>query len=194
MSTKSSILVLIMLLLTAAGHTQLAAENPMPGGITFLPVTYSQWQEKLAAYKGNILVVDLWATWCAPCVQRFPHMVELSRKYSDRERIRFVSMSLDDRSDPAALELAHKFLIRQNATFDNYRMDEIIPDAFDKFNIQGIPAVFIYDRTGKLRYRLTGDDPNHQFTNEDVERAVKTLLLEGSRSPDQPLRSRHQGS
>jgi len=177
-SRKNSALVLVLACLFAAGCARLSAEKATPGKVTFLPVTYAQWQERLAGYRGNVVVVDLWATWCAPCVQRFPHMVELSRKYSNRQGIRFVSMSLDDRSDPAALDLARKFLIKQNATMDNYRMDEIIPDAFDKLGIQGVPAVFLYDREGNLRYRLTGDDPNHQFTNDDVDRAVQHLLFE----------------
>ncbi len=176
MNSKHGALVLVMVCLFAGGCARLSAEKARPGNVSFQPVTYPEWQEKLAGYKGNVVVVDLWATWCAPCVQRFPHMVELSRKYNGRQGIRFVSISLDDRSDPAALELAHKFLIKENAAFDNYRMDEIVPDAFDKLDIQGIPAVFLYDREGKLRYRLTGDDPNHQFTDDDVDRAVQDLL------------------
>lgn len=176
MDTKGSTLVLALACLFAGSCTRLSAEKALPHEVTFQPVTYSQWQEKVAEFRGSIVVVDFWATWCAPCVKRFPHMVELSRKYQGQAGLKFVSMSLDDRSDPAALDLAHRFLIKQNATFSNYRMDEIVPDAFDKLNIQGIPAVFLYDSQGKLRYRLTGDDPNHQFTNDDVDRALEDLL------------------
>ena len=183
MNKKDWALILVLACLFASGCAGPSALRASPGKVTLLPVTYSQWQERLAGYRGNVVVIDVWATWCSPCVQRFPHMVELSRKYGSRQGIRFVSISLDDRSDPAALELAHKFLIQQNATMDNYRMDEIVPDAFDKLGIQGIPAVFLYDRQGNLRYRLTGDDPNHQFTNEDVDRAVQNLLAESSRRP-----------
>ena len=85
-------------------------------------------------------------------------------------------MSLDDPSDGPALQHAEEFLVKQNAVFDDFRMDEIIPDAFEKLAILGIPAVFIYDGSGKLRYRLTGDNPNRQFTNEDVDNAIKDLL------------------
>ena len=103
-------------------------------------------------------------------------MVQLYQKYGQDGRIRFVSMSLDDRSDTLALEHAKEFLIKQNAVFDDFRMDEIVPDAFEKLCILGIPAVFIYDGSGKLRFRLTGDNPNKQFTNEDVDSAIKDLI------------------
>ncbi len=186
MSAMNRALATAFVCLFAAGCVQLDTGKAQTAGITLQPMTYRQWQEKLAGYRGNVVVVDFWATWCAPCVQRFPHLVELSRKYGGRSGIKFISMSLDDRSDPGALEQARRFLIQQNATLDNYRMDEIMTDAFDKLDIQGIPAVFIYDREGNLRYRLTGDDPNHQFTNDDVDRAVETLLAGESGSTNHP--------
>jgi thiol-disulfide isomerase/thioredoxin len=152
------------------------AVKAQPKPITLQPVTFAQWQQKLAGYKGQIVVVDFWATWCGPCVERFPHMVQLYQRYGRDGKVRFVSMSLDDPGDRLALQRAQEFLVKQNAVFDDFRMDEIIPDAFEKLGILGIPAVFIYDRSGKLHYRLTGDNPNKQFTNEDVDNAIKDLL------------------
>jgi len=144
--------------------------------ITLEPISLSRWQQKLASYRGQIVVVDFWATWCGPCLERFPHMVALASKYGREGRIRFVSMSLDDRDDRPALQRALDFLKRQNAAFENYRLDEIIPDAMEKLDLLGIPAVFIYDRRGELSYRLTGDNPDRQFTDADVEAAIRELL------------------
>jgi len=39
---------------------------------------------KLADYSGKVLVVDLWATWCGPCQQEIPHLIEIAREYKDR--------------------------------------------------------------------------------------------------------------
>jgi thiol-disulfide isomerase/thioredoxin len=148
--------------------------------IILRPLTFAQWQQKLASYQGRIVVVDFWATWCAPCIERFPHMVKLHERYGRTGKVRFVSMSLDDKDDPDALRRAQEFLIKQKAAFDNFRMNEITPDAFEKLDLLGIPAVMIYDEDGKLRHKLTGDNPNRQYTNEDVEAAIK-LMLSGSR-------------
>ena len=144
--------------------------------IVLRPVTFSQWQQNLASYRGQIVVVDFWATWCAPCVERFPHMVKLHEKYATTGKVRFVSMNLDDKDDPEAIRRAQDFLIKQKAAFDNFLMNEITPDAFEKLDLLSIPAVMIYDAGGQLKQKLTGDNPNKQYTSEDVETAIKQML------------------
>ena len=142
---------------------------------TLVPLTHQAWRQELASMKGQIVVVDMWATWCIPCIERFPHMVELAHTYSDRG-VAFVSLCLDDRDDDEAVALAQRFLTEQGAFFANYLMDEVVTQAFEKLDLLGIPAVFIYGPDGELRYRLTGDDPDDQFTDEDVDRAIEELL------------------
>ena len=138
-------------------------------------VTHDEWQRELEAMRGRVVVVDNWATWCAPCIERFPAMVAMSTKWAPAG-VTFVTLSLDDRDDPETAEKVKGFLAKQDARMPNYLMDEIIPDAFDKLGLLGIPAVFVYDESGKLTHRLTGDDPNEQFTEADVEEAVRELV------------------
>lgn len=145
--------------------------------VKFQPIRFEQWQRQLQSMKGHIVVVDVWATWCAPCIERFPHMVQLYDNYKDRG-VEFVSMSVDDREDKAAVEQARQFIRRQKATFHNYLMDENIMQSFEKLGVQGIPDVFLYDRAGRLRYDLNGNDPNHQATLKDVDAALATLVAE----------------
>jgi thiol:disulfide interchange protein len=141
-------------------------------------VTYEELQQQLAARRGAIVVVDLWATWCLPCLERFPHMVQLWRQYSE-QGVRFVSLCLDDPEDAAALTQARRFLAASGAGFDHFLMNEVVTDAFEKLDLLGIPAVFVYDADGTLRHRLTGDDPRDQFTDEDVDEAIRELLATG---------------
>ena len=102
-------------------------------------------------------------------------MVEMSRRFRDRG-VTFVSLSLDNREDRQAVEAARAFVSRQQADFPNYLLDENILQGFEKLDIAAVPAVFVYDRTGQRRFKLTGDDPNKQFTEKDVEAAVTELL------------------
>lgn len=147
--------------------------------VSLTPVTFEQWQQELAALEGRIVVVDMWATWCVPCVERFPKMVELFHEYSPRG-VTFVSMCLDDREDADAIAFAREFLDKQKAVFANYLMDEIVTEGFVKLDLLGIPAVYVYAPDGERRYRLTADDPYNQFTDEDVEDAIQELLAASS--------------
>jgi hypothetical protein len=71
---------------------------------------------------------------------------------------------------------AERFLKEKKAAFTNVLLDENFGDGFDKLNINAIPAVFIFGPDGKEVKRFTMDDPKNQFTYDDVEKAVASLL------------------
>lgn len=169
--------------ITLSSRLPVASDQYSPGkrepatgnSVQLRSVTYDQWLNELASMRGHIVVVDLWATWCAPCVARFPRMIEMANRWRSKG-VTFVSLSLDDRNEPGSFAHVLEFLTDHDARIPNYMMNEVLPDAFDKLNLNAVPAVLIYDAGGKQRYRLTGDNPNHQFTDTDVEAAVKTLV------------------
>lgn len=145
--------------------------------VTLEPITFAQWDRQMQDYRGDIVVVDLWAMWCTSCIKRFPKMVEMNQQYGGKG-VQFVSLNLDDHQNTEAVQQADQFLKEVNATFDNFHMDENLIDAFNHLGLKGIPAVAIFDATGKERYRLTGDNPNKQFTDKDIEAAIQALLEE----------------
>lgn len=158
------------------------------------PVDDAAWNQVLANHVGEIVVVDFWATWCLPCLDRFPAMVKLAERYSDRG-VTFIAFSLDDLEDAGAMRHARRFVTEQGGRIENYVTAEPITGAFDQLGLLGIPAVYVYDREGKIFRRLTTDDPNHQFTDEDVEHTVRELLGMGLNpallsAPKSPLASR----
>lgn len=151
----------------------LAADEPT--ALLMKPLTHLQWVDKLQSYKPKIVVVDMWAMWCVSCIERFPEMIQLHNKYKN-QNIEFISMNLDDQEDKESLDAANNFLRKMNAQFDHYRMDENLIVAFEKINLISIPAVLIFNQDGIEEYRLTGDNPNKQFTNRDIEDSLITLL------------------
>ena len=159
----------------SAGPSAELATPTNGDAISLVPISLVDWQKKLASYEPDIVVVDMWATWCESCIERFPKMIELHKRFRD-QGVRFVSMNLDNRDDKPALELATRFLNQKSAEFENYLMNENLMQAFEMLDLKSIPVVLIYDRTGEERYRLTGDNPNNQFTDEDVEAAILALL------------------
>ena len=99
----------------------------------------------------------------------------MNHKYA-KKGLAVVSLSLDDNSDKAALADAEKFLQEKKAVFTNILLDEDFGVGFEKLEIGAIPAVFLYGPGGKEVARFTMDDPNNQFTYEEVEAAVIALL------------------
>lgn len=169
-------LLLIAVASTAVVGTSLAAA-PRGDEVTLVPVKYDALLARIAANKtAKLTIVDAWATWCVPCKENFPHVVEMHKKYAAKG-LAVISLSLDDSDKPKKLAEATAFLKEKGATFSNYVLDESTDAAFDKLNITAIPAVFLYGPDGKEVKRFTMDDLSKpSFSYDDVEKAVKALL------------------
>lgn len=152
-------------------------QQTQDGKVQLKKVGFAEWDKQLASYRPDVVVVDAWAMWCTSCIKRFPKMVEMKKAYSDKN-VHIVALNLDEHQDTQTLKEAEAFLTEIGATFDNYHMDENLIDAFDHLGLIGIPAVLIYDGEGNERFRLTGDNPNDQFTDKDIEAAINELLAE----------------
>lgn len=174
--SKALIVFCLLLSFLAVANENEVLNDKQDFQLNFKTVTYDQWQQTIATYKGNILVVDMWATWCVSCLERFPHMVEMNKEFKGKG-VKFISLLLEDPEESEAIERAKGFLIKQQADFEHYFMNGNLMLSFEKLDLLGIPAVFIYGRDGKLYQRLTGDNPNKQFTENDIKITIEKLIL-----------------
>ena len=147
-------------------------------------VTYDQFLKRVANKDAKYTMVDCWATWCGPCKENFPHVVAMNQKYAGKG-LAVASLSFDDPADAKQVGEAEKFLNEKKATFTNYLLDEPNLGGFEKLNINAIPAVFVYGPDGKEVKRFTLDDPNNQFTYDEVEETI-AALLDGKPLPEKP--------
>ena len=167
----------------APGKTEKDVATAAKGSkVQLEPVTYDEYLKRIAANKTKYTLVDAWATWCAPCKENFPHVVQMNKKYGDKG-LTVISLSLDQPDDAKQVAEAKKFLEDSGATFTNFLLNEEAGAAFDKLNVNGVPAVFVYDSSGKEVRRYTGDDTKNQFTYDEVEKDI-VALLEGKTLPE----------
>jgi len=93
----------------------------------------------ITAYKGSVVYLDFWASWCGPCKESFPWLNEVARKYP---QLKVVAINLDkNRSD------ADEFLKKYPATF------EVLFDgpakSAEKYKVKGMPYSIIFDKDGR---------------------------------------------
>jgi thiol-disulfide isomerase/thioredoxin len=156
---------------------EIRSEVAQESGIDLIPLDFFEWDLQMSNIGGQITVMDFWATWCIPCIERFPAMVELSNHYP-RDKVRFVSVNIDDFTDEDAYISALDFLTVVGADFENYQLQQDMFDIFNFFGLQSIPAVTIYDTSGTEQVRLTGIEPRDLFTEEDIVAAIEDLLAQ----------------
>lgn len=133
-------------------------------GVTGEPVAKSQW-------KGKLLVVDVWGTWCPPCRQALPHLIELQEKYR-QQGVQIVGLNIENEESTEAQAKIVKAAIQEFkinypcALIDNDFL-ETIPD------FEGFPTALLIDGTGRVRLKLVGSQSPTR-----LETAVKILLEE----------------
>lgn len=125
----------------------------------------------LSKYKGSIVILDFWATWCDPCIAEFPKIKRMYQKFKGKG-VQFIGVSLDD-----DIEDLRGFVKQEEVEwpqiFDGKRWKGLVPGLY---RIQIIPTMLVLDRESKIRY--IGSD------TENIGRIVTTLLSE---SADLPL-------
>jgi thiol-disulfide isomerase/thioredoxin len=116
---------------------------------TLRPATAAQVLQAARAPGAKAALINVWATWCQPCVEEFPDLVRLHRAYADRGlRLVLVSADFEDERD-AVLE----FLKKQEASFPSYLKDQKDEDFIDGIDARwsgALPASFVVDRSGAI--------------------------------------------
>jgi len=174
MTLRISALVLLGLAICTP-QAFLVAQDSAETKVELQVVKYKDLASAVRAQRGKVVVIDLWADWCIPCKQAFPHLVALHKRYA---KDGLVCMSVGLMGDLAEIKDKDKlltFLQKQQATFPNFFLEEEVNLWQEKFGINGPPTIFVFNRQGQW-LRFDSNDPNKQYDEHDVEKAVQGFL------------------
>ena len=122
----------------------------------------------LKSYRGKVVLLNFWATWCPPCRKEIPSMVKLYKRYKDKG-LEIIGVNLD-KLDKSGVE---KFSLEYNIDFP------ILLDPAGKvatlYGITVLPTTFILDRNGKIQEKVAG---GKDWSSEENLKIFETLLSE----------------
>jgi thiol-disulfide isomerase/thioredoxin len=143
-------ILVLPLLAGAVSAASLEAGAPAP----LFDLPGSSGQVKLAELRGQLVYVDFWASWCAPCKQSFPWMNALQAKYGARG-LRIVAINVDAKTDDA-----QRFLASVPASFAiAFDPAGSMPRAYA---VKGMPSSYLIDAQGKILWSHIGFQAHEQ--------------------------------
>jgi thiol-disulfide isomerase/thioredoxin len=145
-----------------ASEGQPAPEIAMPLQKGAAPVALSSW-------KGKVVILDFWATWCQPCRQSIPEVERVYAKYHAKG-LEVVGISVDEAQTAAKVPAAVKEL---KMTYPVVLYTDI-PDLASKYVFEGIPQMYLIDKKGNISQSISGFDPN----GSNLDAKVEALLNE----------------
>ncbi len=103
-------------------------------------------KRKLSDFKGKVVVIDFWATWCAPCVQAQPKLQSIHEAYKD---VAVLGMDFNDKKD---IDI-NAYKEKKKLSYEMLLNAENIGNAYQ---VQGLPTLYVIDRSGKIIYASLG--------------------------------------
>jgi cytochrome c biogenesis protein CcmG/thiol:disulfide interchange protein DsbE len=166
----SALVIVSLLLLTRQDPAPASFTSPVRPAPQFDVPSLDGGQVKLEDFKGRPVVVNLWATWCAPCKLEHPLLVKMAQD----EKVEILGILY---KDPKGMDAARELLVREGNPFARIGLDPIGDLGLD-IGISGVPESFLIDANGVIV-----KTQRNYFTPETAEAFVAAYRAELAKSP-----------
>jgi thiol-disulfide isomerase/thioredoxin len=125
--------------------------------------------KKLSDYKGKVILLNFWATWCPPCIREMPSMERLHQQI-DAKKFKVIAVNQMEDIDQV---FAFTGQLEIDPTFEIlFDQDSKVSH---KYSVRGLPTTYLIDKDGKIRYRAVG---GREFNHPEVVKIINTLIDE----------------
>ena len=121
---------------------------------------------KLSDYRGKVVILDFWATWCGPCKMLIPHFLELYQKYKG-SGLEIVGVAMDQ----GGAKVVKPFVDKHGIPYPNFIGNNQV--AMQYGGLRGIPTTYLITKDGRIFKKYVGVPPNPKLT---FENEIKSLL------------------
>lgn len=156
--TGHSLALLLLILLPVGSHALPRAGEPAPH---FRAITTTGQEVSLESYRGHVLLLDFFATWCIPCRTSVPHVAEMKNKYG-KQGLQVLGLSVGDDGEQAFRSFVNEKRI-------NYLLAPASDAVQSAFGIRSVPVMFVIDRRGVICEVFSG-------FNDEIGRSMEVLI------------------
>jgi peroxiredoxin len=161
---RHGLALLLLILVPSLSLAVPRAGEPAP---QFKAITTTGQEVSLENYRGYVLLLDFFATWCIPCRASVPHVVEMKRKYG-KQGLQVLGLSVGDDG-----EQAFRSFVNENRI--NYPLAAASEAVQSSFGIRSVPVMFVIDKRGGVREIFRGFNDE---SGRSMELLVRRLLAE----------------
>jgi thiol-disulfide isomerase/thioredoxin len=165
---RSSLVAIIFLsLMQTAGSGELSPYTAQPGTAVFALPDIKGQQHSLDDYRGQVVLVNFWASWCPPCIKEMPVLERLQQDLHEQP-FEILAVNVGEK----------KYKVWKFVKLINFGLPVLLDTHKDTFNAWGLsvlPTSFLLDKQGRIRYRVQGDI---EWDSEKVVTLIEALMNE----------------